>query len=108
MKIVLVGMTVKPEVIAAFQAVAGPAAMAVDDEAAAAAALQGADAVVVSDNAYTPASRQGDLRNVLAEMDADRHGRLRQHHAAADRPSARLSPASAMRSRRPSPCTLWR
>ena len=54
MKIVLVSMTVKPEVIAAFSAVAGAAAVVVDDEAAAVAAMPGADAVVVSDNAYTP------------------------------------------------------
>ena len=54
MKIVLVGMTVKPEVTAAYRAVAGAAAVVVEHEAAAIAAMPGADALVVSDNAYTP------------------------------------------------------
>lgn len=55
MTIVLVGMTVKPEVICALREVCGPAAVVAEDEAALAAAMPGADAVVVSDNAYTPA-----------------------------------------------------
>lgn len=55
MKIVVVGMTVKPEVVSAIAAAGGAAAVIVDDEAAATAAMPGADAVVVSDNAYTPA-----------------------------------------------------
>lgn len=54
MKIVLVGMTVKPEVIAAFREAAGSAAVVVETEAAAIAAMPAASAVVVSDNAYTP------------------------------------------------------
>lgn len=54
MKIVLIGMTVKPEVIAELARVAGDAAVVADTEAAAVAALPSADAVVVSDNAYTP------------------------------------------------------
>ena len=55
MKIVIVGMTVKPEVTAAFARVAGSSAVVVDTEAVAVAAMSSADAVVVSDNAYTPA-----------------------------------------------------
>jgi phosphoglycerate dehydrogenase-like enzyme len=55
MKIVLVGMTVKPEVIAAFRDACGSAAVVVATEEAAIAAMPGANAVVVSDNAYTPA-----------------------------------------------------
>ena len=58
MKIVLVGMTVKPEVIAAFRKVCGGADVVAETEAAAIAAMPGADAVVVSDNAYTPALAQ--------------------------------------------------
>lgn len=54
MKIVLVGMTVKPEVIAALRTTAGPAAVVVEDEPAAIAAMATAEAVVISDNAYTP------------------------------------------------------
>jgi phosphoglycerate dehydrogenase-like enzyme len=48
-------MTVKPEVISALREVCGPASVVVEDEAALAAAMPGAEAVVVSDNAYTPA-----------------------------------------------------
>jgi phosphoglycerate dehydrogenase-like enzyme len=55
MKILLVGMTVKPEAVAAFREAGGTAAVVVEDEASAIAAMTGADAVVVSDNAYTPA-----------------------------------------------------
>lgn len=55
MKIVVVGMTVKPEVVAAIANAAGTAGVIVNDQTAAAAAIPGADAVIVSDNAYTPA-----------------------------------------------------
>ena len=55
MKIVLVGMTVKPEVIVAIRDACGSASVVVETEAAAIAAMPGANAVVVSDNAYTPA-----------------------------------------------------
>ena len=55
MKIVLVAMTVKPEVIAAFSEACGSAAVVVETEPAAISAMPGANAVVVSDNAYTPA-----------------------------------------------------
>ncbi len=58
MKVVLVGMTVKPEVIAAFRAACGSAAVVAETEAAAISAMPDADAVVVSDNAYTPALAQ--------------------------------------------------
>ncbi len=58
MKIVLVGMTVKPEVTAAFREVCAAVAQVVEDEPSAIAAMPGADAVVVSDNAYTPALAQ--------------------------------------------------
>lgn len=55
MQIVVVGMTVKAEVIAALGKACGPAGKVVQTEADAIAAMADADAVVVSDNAYTPA-----------------------------------------------------
>lgn len=53
MKIMLASMTIKPEVIAGLKAIGGPAVTVADTEAAAIAALHGADAAIVSDNAYT-------------------------------------------------------
>ena len=55
MKIVLVSMTLRPEVVTALKPVGGAVMTVVDSEAEAIAGFIGADAVIVSDNAYTPA-----------------------------------------------------
>ena len=61
MKIMLASMTVKPEVIIGLKAIGGDAITVADTEAAAIAALDGANAAIVSDNAYT-----AGLANALA------------------------------------------
>ena len=55
MKIVLATMTLKPEVGAALRRIGGASLAVVDTEAAAIAALPGADAFIVSDNGYSEA-----------------------------------------------------
>lgn len=58
MKIAIVSMTVKPEVIGRLREACGAAGVVADDEDAAARVMASADAVLVSDNAYTPAMAQ--------------------------------------------------